>query len=108
MGTSIFATRLTIDNTEKTSVTAATPAILADTSLADDAEMTISVDQDRKIARDRDSPDIRRKALTAIAAKMARVVHAVIKSGSDYRPFFEGRVPGGWTPLRRAVRAPAG
>jgi transposase len=64
---------------------------------------------ERYIARDRDSPDFRRKALTAIAAKMARVVHAVIKSGSDYRPLFEGRVPGGrTTPLRRAVRAPAG
>lgn len=63
---------------------------------------------ERYIARDRDSPDLRRKALTAITAKMARVVHAIIKSGSDYRPFFEGRVPGGRTPLRRAVRAPVG
>lgn len=63
---------------------------------------------ERYIARDRDNPDLRRKALTAIAAKMARVVHAVIKSGSDYRPFFEGRVPGGRTPLRGAVRAPVG
>jgi hypothetical protein len=35
--------------------------------------------------------------MTAITAKMARVVHAVIKSGSDYRPFVEGRVPGGIT-----------
>lgn len=46
------------------------------------------------IAKDHDNPDLRRKALTAITAKMARVVHAVIKSGSDYRPFVEGRVPG--------------
>jgi transposase len=60
---------------------------------------------ERYIARDRDNPDLRRKALTAITAKMARVVHAIIKSGSDYRPFFEGTVPGGRTPLRRAVRA---
>lgn len=60
---------------------------------------------ERYIARDRDNPDLRRKALTAITAKMARVVHAVIKSGSDYRPFFEGMVPGGRTPLRAAVRA---
>ena len=44
-GTSILSTKLTIDNTEKTSVTAATPAVLADTSLADDAEMTIIIDQ---------------------------------------------------------------
>jgi hypothetical protein len=47
---------------------------------------------ERYIARDRDNPDLRRKALTAITAKMARVVHAVGKSGSDYRPFVEGRV----------------
>lgn len=56
---------------------------------------------ERYIARDRDNPDLRRKGLTAIAAKMARVVHAVIKSGSDYRPFFEGSVPGGRTSLRK-------
>jgi len=54
---------------------------------------------ERYIAKDRDNPDLRRKALTAITAKMARVVHAVIKSGSDYRPFVEGRVPGGRTSL---------
>jgi transposase len=48
---------------------------------------------ERYIAKDRDNPDLRRKALTAITAKMARVVHAIIKSGSDYRPFVEGRVP---------------
>lgn len=54
---------------------------------------------ERYIAKDRDNKDQRRKALTAIAAKMARVVHAVIKTGSDYRPFFEGAVPGGRTPL---------
>ena len=52
---------------------------------------------ERYIARDRDNPDLRRKAMTAITAKMARVVHAVVKSGSDYRPFIEGRVPGGRT-----------
>ncbi|KAB2674670.1 IS110 family transposase [Brucella tritici] len=52
---------------------------------------------ERYIARDRDNPDLRRKAMTAITAKMARVVHAVVKSGSDYRPFVEGRVPGGRT-----------
>ena len=53
---------------------------------------------ERYFARDRDNPDLRRKAPTAITAKMARVVHAVIKSGSDYRPFFEGMVPGGRPP----------
>jgi len=60
---------------------------------------------ERYIAKDRANKDLRRKALTAITAKMARVVHAVIKNGSDYRPFFEGKVPGGRTPLSSAVRA---
>jgi hypothetical protein len=44
-GTSILSTKLTIDNTEKTSTTAATPAVISDTSLADDAEITIDIDQ---------------------------------------------------------------
>ena len=44
-GASILSTKLTIDNTEKTSVTAATPAVISDTALADDAEITIDIDQ---------------------------------------------------------------
>lgn len=43
-GTSILSTKLTIDATEKTSVTAATPPVISDTSLADDAEITIDID----------------------------------------------------------------
>ena len=54
---------------------------------------------ERYVAKDRHDADLRRKAFTAITAKMARVVHAVIKSGADYRPFVEGPVPGGRTPL---------
>jgi hypothetical protein len=44
-GASILSTKLTIDNTEKTSTTAATPAVLSDSSLANDAEITIDIDQ---------------------------------------------------------------
>lgn len=44
-GTSILSTKLTIDNNESTSVTAATAPVISDSSLADDAEMTIDVDQ---------------------------------------------------------------
>lgn len=44
-GTTILSTKLTIDNTEKTSTTAATPPVISDASLADDAEITIDVDQ---------------------------------------------------------------
>jgi len=61
---------------------------------------------ERYVAPDRTNPDLRRKALAAIAAKMARTAHAVIKSGVDYRPFFEGAVPGGRTPLCAAMEAP--
>lgn len=44
-GVSILSTKITIDNNEKTSATAATPPVLSDTSLADDAEMTVDIDQ---------------------------------------------------------------
>jgi hypothetical protein len=44
-GTSILSTKLTIDNTEKTSTTAATAPVISDTALADDAEITIDIDQ---------------------------------------------------------------
>jgi len=44
-GTTILSTKLTIDNTEKTSTTAATAPVISDTSLADDAEITIDIDQ---------------------------------------------------------------
>lgn len=42
----------------------------------------------RYIARDRNDRDLKRKALTAVAAKMARVAHALIKNNTDYRPFY--------------------
>jgi hypothetical protein len=44
-GASIISTKLTIDNTELTSVTAATPPVISDSALADDAEISIDVDQ---------------------------------------------------------------
>ncbi len=39
-GTSVLSTKLTIDNTEKTSTSAVTPAVISDSALADDAEIT--------------------------------------------------------------------
>ena len=44
-GTTILSTKLTIDNTEKTSTTADTAAVISDTALADDAEITVDIDQ---------------------------------------------------------------
>jgi transposase len=49
--------------------------------------------------------DRKRKALTAVAAKMARVAYAVIKHDSDYQCFFEHRIPSGSIPLTRPVEA---
>jgi hypothetical protein len=44
-GTTILSTKITIDNTEKTSTTAATGPVVSDDLLADDAEITIDIDQ---------------------------------------------------------------
>ncbi len=45
-GTTILSTKITIDATEKTSTTATTPPVISDSSLADDAEMTVDVDDE--------------------------------------------------------------
>jgi hypothetical protein len=44
-GTTILSTKITIDNTEKTSKTAAIPHVLGATSIPDDVEISIDVDQ---------------------------------------------------------------
>jgi hypothetical protein len=44
-GTSILSTKLTIDNAEKTSTTAGAVAVISDSDLADDEEVSIDVDQ---------------------------------------------------------------
>ena len=43
-GTTILSTKLTFDNGEKTTTTAATPAVISDSALADDAEITVDID----------------------------------------------------------------
>lgn len=43
-GVSILSTKLTFDNTEKTTTTAVTAAVISDSALADDAEITIDID----------------------------------------------------------------
>jgi transposase len=57
------------------------------------------------IRHDPADPDLRRKAYTAIAAKMARVAYAIVKAGTDYRRFPEATMPGGRIPSARAVEA---
>lgn len=43
-GTTVLSTKLTIDASETTSTTAATAAVISDSSLADDAEITFDID----------------------------------------------------------------
>jgi transposase len=57
------------------------------------------------IRPDPQNADRRRKAYTAVAAKMARVAYAVITTGIDYRRFPETARPGGRIPSPRAVEA---
>ena len=44
-GTSVLSTKLTIDNTERTSVTAVTPPIISTSTITDDGEISVDVDQ---------------------------------------------------------------
>ena len=60
---------------------------------------------ERYIAQDRHNPHVRRKAYTAVAAKIARTAHAIIKSGQPYRPFFEGTAQAEGPLSDRAVEA---
>jgi len=43
-GVTILSTKLTIDEGEKTSVTALTPAVISNTAIADDDEISIDID----------------------------------------------------------------
>ena len=47
---------------------------------------------ERYIKNDPTNKHLKRKAYTATAAKMARVVYGLIKSNSEYRPFYENKV----------------
>lgn len=49
--------------------------------------------------------DLRRKAYTAVAAKMARVAYALVKANQPYRAYFEHSLPSGSISLGRAVGA---
>lgn len=44
-GVSILSTKLTVDNTELTSATASTAVVISTTTLADDVEISIDIDQ---------------------------------------------------------------
>ena len=59
----------------------------------------------RYIKSDPTDPDLKRKALTAVMAKMARVAYAIVNIGVPYRAYFEAAVPSGSIPLSPAVGA---
>ncbi len=54
---------------------------------------------ERDISKDGHNGHLRRKACTAIAAKIARTVHAVVNHDEPCRPLFEGVSPDGRTSL---------
>jgi len=60
---------------------------------------------ERYIRRDPQNGDLRRKAYTAVAAKIARVAYAIVKAGIDYRRFHEVASPGGGVRSPRSVEA---
>lgn len=60
---------------------------------------------ERYVRTDPTNADRKRKAMTAVAAKMARVAHAIVKTGAPYRAHYEAELPSGSIPLSRAVEA---
>jgi len=62
---------------------------------------------ERYTRQDPGNPDVRRKALTAVAAKMARVAYAIVKHDQPYHGYHEHALPSGSIPLKRAVGARA-
>jgi len=71
-------------------------------------ESSIRDEYERYMAANPQNADQRRKAYTAIAAKMARIAYAVIKTARPYRNYFEHELPGGSIPLSGAVEATRG
>jgi len=57
------------------------------------------------VKADPDNADLRRKAYTAVAVKMARVVYALIKTDADYRCYYDCSIPSGKIPSDGAVEA---
>lgn len=54
----------------------------------------------------RQDPNLKRKALTAVAAKMTRVTYGIIKKNQPYRQFLAQSLPSGSIPLNRTVGVP--
>jgi hypothetical protein len=50
---------------------------------------------ERYIKSNPNDADLKRKALTATAAKICRVAYSLVKENKTYRPYFEASVPSG-------------
>ena len=59
----------------------------------------------RYIAADPNNADLKRKAHTAVTAKMARVAYALVKFDRPYRNRFEIGLPSGSIPLTATLEA---
>jgi len=60
---------------------------------------------ERYVSADPRNADLKRKAYTAVTAKVARVAYGLLKAGVDYRRFHELAIPSGRTSLTRAFEA---
>jgi hypothetical protein len=60
---------------------------------------------DRYVRSAPNDADLKRTALTAVAAKIARVAYSLIKKNQPYRCFFEHSLPSGSIPLSGAAGA---
>ena len=68
---------------------------IAGTSAIRMRENTFRKKFENYIKTDPQNPDLKRKAYTAVAAKIARVAYGLIKSGRDYRCYHESSIPSG-------------
>jgi len=71
---------------------------LAGTSAIRMRENTFRKKYDNYIKTDPSNADLKRKAYTAVAAKIARVAYGLIKSGKDYRCYYDESIPSGKIP----------
>jgi transposase len=56
------------------------------------------------IKADPQNADLKRKAYTAVAVKMARVAYSLIKTDTEYLCYWESSIPGGEIPSMRPLR----
>jgi transposase len=68
---------------------------IAGTSAIRMRENTFRKKYENYIKSDPQNPDLKRKAYTAVAAKIARVAYGLVKSGCEYRCYHESSVPSG-------------